>query len=787
MRPLGKKLLRNLWEMKGQALAISLVIISGVATYVMSVSTMDSLKATQARFYADYNFADAFCQLKRAPKSVASRLSEIPGIDRVETRVLAEVKLTLPGFADPVTGRIVSLPEYGQPRLNKLFMRKGRLPMPYSDKEVVLGEAFANAHHIDPGGTLTAVINGRQRKLRVVGIAISPEYIYQLKPGSVFPDFERYAVMWMSEKPLATAYGMDGAFNDVAVSFADGADPGYVLAGMDNVLTPYGGLIAYGRKDQVSHKYLSEEFRQLGRMSKVFPAIFLGVAAFLLNIVVSRLVHTQREQIAVLKAFGYPNLAIAIHYAMLVLLIVAGGTLMGVAAGAWLGDGLSHMYMKFYRFPFIDYHLRPMLALNAFLISAAAGLIGTAFAVMRAGSLPPAVAMRPEPPALYRRSLVERIGIGRMLSQPARMIIRNISRRPLKAGLTVIGISLACAILVSAMFFGDAVNYVVHYQFGLAERDDVAVSFTDPTSEKAVYSLHGLPGVWRVEPYRTVPVRLVHEDRSYRTAIQGLENGGDLYRLLDSHKHQVALPASGVVLTDYLAGILGVGPGDMLEVEVLEGERPLRRLRVAGLVSEFIGVSAYMERGALNRMMHEGPAITGAYMSVDAAHEREVFSRLHDMPRVAGTTVRRLAIESFYKTMSEQVLIFTSITTLLAMTIAFGVVYNSARIALSERERELGSLRVLGFTRGEASYILLGELALLTALSIPVGFVLGRVLGGIIMSGLESDIFRMPVVVEPRTYAFAASVVLASAALSAFIIKLKVDRLDLVAVLKTKE
>jgi len=787
MKPLGRKLIRNLWEMKGQALAICMVIVSGVATYVMSVSTMDSLKATQARFYADYDFADAFCQLKRAPRSVSSKLAAIPGVERIETRVAAEVKLTLPGFGDPVTGRIVSLPEYGQPRLNKLFMRQGRLPLPFSDKEVVMGEAFAQAHAIEPGYTLSAVINGRQKRLRVVGIAISPEYIYQLKPGSIFPDFKHYAVMWMSEKPLATAYGMDGAFNDVAVSFAGGADPDSVLDGMDRALAPYGGLIAYGRKDQVSHKYLSEEFRQLARMAEVFPTIFLGVAAFLLNIVVGRLVHTQREQIAVLKAFGYPNGTIAVHYAGLVLAIVAAGTLMGVAAGAWLGDGLSHMYMKFYRFPFIDYHLRPTLAINALLISAAAGLAGTAFAVMRAAKLPPAVAMRPEPPALYRRSLVERVGLGRMLSQPARMILRNISRRPVKSGLTVIGIALACAILVSAMFFGDAVNYVVYYQFGLAERDDLAVSFTDPTSERAAYSLHGLPGVGVVEPYRAVPARLVFGNRSYRTSIQGIENGGDLYRLLDTKKRQVTLPSSGVVLTDYLAGILGVRPGDTLDVEVLEGERPLRRLKVAGLVSEFIGVSAYMERGALNRLMREGPAITGAYMSVDAASERDVYARLHDMPRVAGTTVRRLAIESFYKTMSEQVLIFTSITTLLAMTIAFGVVYNSARIALSERERELGSLRVLGFTRGEASYILLGELALLTVMSIPVGFALGRVLGGIIMSGLESDIFRMPVVVEPRTYAFAASVVLASAVLSAFIIKLKVDRLDLVAVLKTKE
>jgi putative ABC transport system permease protein len=787
LKPLDKKLLRNLWEMKAQALAIAIVIVSGVATFILSISTMESLQRTQARFYADYRFADVFSSLKRAPDSLAARIADIPGVGRVETRVVAEVKLDIPNYDDPVTGRLVSIPDTRQPKLNQLYITEGRSIEPGRDNEVLLGEAFADAHGIRPGYRFGAVINGKLKQLRVVGVALSPEYIYQLKPGSIFPDFEHYAVMWMGRLPLGTAYDMDGAFNDVALSVNHSANEQDVINRLDELLKPYGGTGAYGREDQVSHRYLSEEFKQLGNMATVFPVIFLGVAAFLLNIVVTRLIDTQREQIAVLKAFGYSNVDIGIHYALLVLAITIIGVIGGIVVGAWLGRGMSNIYMEYYRFPFMDYRLRGITALEGALISMAAAMSGTLFAVKRAASLPPAVAMRPAPPAVYRESLIERAGLGRFLSPPTRIIARNIERKPLKSLLTVIGISFACAVLVAGLFFGDAVDYIVAVQFGLAQRDDLTVSFVEPTSANALYSLQGLQGVERAEPFRSVPARLRFGHKSYRTSIQGIQNGGDLYRLLDTRFQRVELPPRGVVLTNHLAEILGVSPGDSLTVEVLEGERPVRQVPVAGLVNEFIGVSAYMDISALNRLMREGDAVTGAYLATDSKYDQKIYRELHEMPRVAGTTVRKLAIDSFYETMSRQILIFTSIMTVLAMSIAFGVVYNSARISLSERSRDLGSLRVLGFTRGEVSYILLGELAVLTLAAIPLGFLVGRGIATYMTAGLQSDIFRLPVIVDTRTYAFAAAVVLFAAVCSGIIVKLRLDRINLVEILKTKE
>jgi putative ABC transport system permease protein len=787
MRALRHKLLRDLWGMRGQALAIALVMASGVATYIMSSSTLDSLRLTRATFYRDYRFADVFASLKRAPESLASRISAIPGVERVETRVVADVRLEIEGFTDPVTGKLVSVPEGRQPPMNRLYLRKGRLVEPGREDEVVLNEAFAEAHGLNPGDSIRAVINGKRKKLSVVGVALSPEFIYQLSPGAVFPDFKRYGIMWMGRKPLASAYDMEGAFNDVVLALSAGARPDDVIDRLDSLLDRYGGLGAYGRQYQTSHRYLSEEFRQLGQMAAIFPAIFLGVAAFLLNIVVSRLISTQREQIAVLKAFGYSNRTVGLHYASMILAVAAAGMAGGIAAGIWLGKGLSGLYMVYYRFPYLKYELRVPVAVTACLISAAAALAGTAFAVRRAALANPAQAMRPEPPARYRESLVERAGLRGLLSEPGRMIARHLERSPVKTLLSIVGISLACAIMMVGSLFRDAVNFMADVHFDLIQREDLTVTFVEPASRKALHELQSLRGVELAEPFRSVPARLRFEHRTYRTSLQGFEEGGTLHRLLDRSLSPFEPPARGILLTDHLGKLLGISPGQYLTVEVLEGSRPVREVPVAGFVKEYVGVSGYMRLGQLNRLMREGDEISGAYLATDSRYQPEIYARLQEMPRVAGTVVRESAIENFYETMNRQVLIFAFFNTLLAATIAFGVVYNSARIALSERGRELASLRVLGFTRGEISYILLGELGLLTLVAIPLGFVIGRWLCVLMISRMQTDLFRVPLVLEPRTYAFAAAVVLVSAAVSALIVRSALDRLDLVAVLKTKE
>ncbi len=787
MRAINHKLQRELWQMRGQAMAIALVIASGIATYVMSLSTLDSLLLTRDTYYRDYRFAEAFASLKRAPDSLAARIRAIPGVARVETRVVASASLDVPGFADPVSALLISVPDFGEPLLNRLYLRQGRFVHPERDDEALVHEAFAQAHGFKSGDTLSAVINGRRKRLRLVGIALSPEYVYQLAPGSIVPDFKRFGVLWMARTPLASAYDMESAFNNVTLTLAPRTALEDVLDRLDDLLDRYGGQGAYGRKDQLSHHFLAEELRQLETLATVFPVIFFGVAAFLLNVVVTRLIGQQREEIAALKAFGYSNLDVGLHYVKLVVAVVLIGILIGLAAGVWLGRGLSGVYTEFYRFPFLHYELRPVVVAAATLISVGVAVLGTLRSVRAAARLPPAQAMRPEPPGAYREALIERLGLKRLLSQPTRMIGRHIERSPVKTLLSIVGIAFACGIMMTGRFPRDSFDYMIDVQFRLSQREDLGVAFLEPTSRRALYSLASLPGVSYGEAYRAVPVRLKFEQRSYRTSIQGVEPGAHLQRLLDVDLEPIELPPEGVVLTDHLGKILGVRPGDWLTVEVLEGSRPVRRLPVVGLAKQYIGVFAYMQRAALNRLMREGNAVSGANLTVDPRHQSEVYARLKEIPRIATTTIRKQSVTSFQEIQAETVLFFTFVATLLGATIAFGVVYNTARVALAERSRELASLRVLGFTRWEISYILLGELGFITLVAIPLGFLAGYLLCAYLASQMQTELYRVPLVLSPSTYAFAAAVVLGSACVSAFAVRRRLDHLDLVAVLKTKE
>ncbi|WP_024302503.1 ABC transporter permease [Pseudogulbenkiania sp. MAI-1] len=789
MRALDRKLFRDFWHMRGQVVAIVAVIMGGVATLVMSLSTYDSLALTRDLFYRDYRFAEVFVNLKRAPGPVAERLRDIPGVDRLETRVVAGVKLEVRGFSDPITGLLLSVPDSGEPRLNGLHLKRGRMVEPFSADEVVLSDTFADAHRLEPGDKLAAIINGNRKALSVVGVAVSPEYVYQIAPGAMFPDFKRYGVVWMGRHALAAAYDMEGAFNNVSVTLARGAHVQDVIDRLDAILGVYGGRGAYARKDQFSNRFLSEELKQLRTTATIFPAIFLGVAAFLLNVVLSRLIALQREEIAILKAFGYEHGAIGWHYVKFVALVVVLGVAAGTALGAWFGKGLSDVYMETtFRFPYLDYQLSPGTVLIALAVSALAAVSGTLFSVFRAVRLAPAEGMRPETPAVYRVTILERIGLQRWLAMPSRMILRNIERRPIKSLFTVLGIACACGLMMVGNYQKGAIDFMVDIQFRQAAREDLAITFIEPTSGKALHELAALPGVSYVEGFRDVAAILRFRNYRYRSAIYGIQPAGQLHRALDRQLAPIQVPAGGVVLTDHLANnILHVKPGDMLTIETLEGKRQVFQVPVLGITRQFLGVSAYMQQESLNALLREGNVLSGAYLEIEPGAEQDVYARLQGRPRVLGMVANAAAIRSFYATIGEFVLFYNMVATLLAGAIGFGVVYNSARIALSERGRDLASLRVLGFTHGEIAYILLGEFTVLTLAAIPVGMLVGVGLVAILVQAFKNDLYRLPLVLAPANYALGAAVAIASALISGLLIWRKLGRLDLVAVLKTRE
>jgi putative ABC transport system permease protein len=784
---LNRKLLRDLAAMKGQSFAIAMVVAAGVSMYVMYLSNFASLQGTRAAYYRQQRFADVFASMKRAPQRVAAEIAGLPDVSAIETRVVAQVTLDLEQLEEPASGRLISIPADRRPRVNDLFLRRGRWIEPGRRDEVLASEGFASAHALNPGDHVPAVINGRLRRLTIVGIALSPEYIYSIRPGELVPDDKRFGIFWMDRQALGAAFDMEGGFNDVVITLAPGARPDDTIARLDRILEPYGGLGAIPRALQLSHWTVENELAQLQSFGFMLPLVFLLVAAFILNVALTRALAQQRPQIAALKALGYGNLAIGWHYMKWGLVIGVLGVAIGIGAGAWLGHMIISLYNQFFRFPELRFSVPMTVVLGATLLTLGAAAAGAFSAVRRAVRVPPAEAMRPEAPARYRRSVLETRWVAARLGAAGRMVLRNVTRHPLRAAASIAGIGFAVAILMVGFVFADAMDRLIETQFWIAERQDVAVTFVEPRADAARLALARLPGVIAVEPQRSLAVRVRSSHRERYVSLTGVLPTPRFKRIVDRDGRVMAMPASGLVMSKMLADVLGVTPGDRVTLDVLEGIRPTRDMTVAGFVDDTMGLAIYANLDVVHRLMREGEVASGALLLIDPASEDAVARALKRLPAVAGAGFKRAVLNSFRDTMAANMNLSIAINLIFAGVIAFGVVYNAARVSLSERSRELASLRVLGFTRAEISSILLGELALLTLAALPVGAALGYGLSSLIVGSIQSEVYRFPLFVSRQAVAWSFLGIMVAAALSALLVRRRLDTLDLVAVLKVRE
>jgi putative ABC transport system permease protein len=652
---------------------------------------------------------------------------------------------------------------------------------------VLVGEAFAEANHLQPGDRLALLLNGKRQEMRIAGIVLSPEFIFESRPGAALPDNRTYGTFWMPYKELASAFDLDGAFNYLALTLAPGASERPVLAAVDRLLAPYGGRGAFGRADHPSHIRVSDEIRVLQMLSIGFPVVFLGVAAFMTNAVLSRLLALQREQIAILKAFGFSNRQIVVHYLEFAFVMVALGTALGTLGGIFLGHRLVLMYHRFFRFPELAFRLDHTALPLALVVSAAAAVAGVFGAVRRAAKLPPAEAMRPEPPANYRPALVERTGIAHLLSHTFRIAVRNLERKPVQAVFTIAGLALATGILIVPNCFRDGVSEVLDFQWDIVQRQDLSLGLVEPGSEKIWHLFAQLPGVLTVEPVRQAYVRIGYGNQRRQLAIQGLPANGLHNRVLDASSRQIALPRDGLVISSKLAEVLGAKIGDELAVEELEGKRTVRTVPLVGLAEDFAGVAAYMNRRALNRLLEEGDVITGASLTIDDLHRREFLRALKDIPRVGWIAIKESLRENFRQTTAASIGLIQIIYLVFATVVAFGVVYNNARISLAERARELATLRVIGFSRREVGGVLVTELVILALLAVPLGLWLGTGFASVIIREVNTETVRLPLVLTASNYAFAVLVVTVASVLSALVVLRKLHHLDLVGALKAPE
>jgi putative ABC transport system permease protein len=786
MRALDRKLFRDIARMRAQVAAIAVVVASGVALFVATMTAYRALQLSEDAFYRDQRFAHVWSSAARVPNAVARELAAIPDVTAIDARLVVRAILDVPGLVEPASALLIAIPPTEGHAVNDVYVRRGRHVERGRPGEVLVSEAFAEKNRLGPGDGFHAVVAGHRVALRVVGVALSPEYVMPLEPGALVSDEERFAILWMERSQLEALLDLRDTFNSVAFLLAPAADERAVITSVDRILEPYGGRGAHGRASQASHVMLEEHVLQLRSLALLVPTIFLLVAAFLVSVVMSRLIATQREQIGMLKAFGYSNARVALHYLELTVIVVILGVIAGVPVGAWLGELIAEFYARFFRFPFLIYTLEPSIVALGVALATVAALAGALGTLRRVAAMQPIVAMTPEIPR-FRDTLLDRLGITSLLSPVTRMIVRNLVKRPLRSGLASIGMALAIAVVVLGSSSADAIDQMKDVQFQAAQREDMSITFAEPRALGTLHDLRALPGVVRAEPYRIVPARILANAGRADITLFGLPDDGVLRRPVDNAFRPAPRLGNGIILTAWTARTLGLAPGDVVSIEIRERERWIVTTRIDALVDEPLGEAAYMEIRALGRLLREPETYNGANLAIDPERAHELYARIKQTPLVIAIGLRRGALAN-YDAMGRGAIDFIRvIEVLFSVVIAFGIVYNTARIALAERGRELATLRVLGFTRREASGILLGEIAILAAPAIPLGFLFGYGLTGVVAVSLTGSRMHIPVLVATSTYAFAVVVFLAAALVSALVVRRRIDRLDLVEVLKARE
>jgi len=754
MRVLSRKAIRNLISLRAQTGATGILVMFGVASLVSTWSAYETLKSARDRYYQSHHLGDVFSEYKSVPSSLARKIRAIPGVDRASFRTSVQGLIRM---GDPAIARFISVPSGHDPEVNRLHLREGRMPLYRSEIEVALHEGFARAYSLHPGDTLSVQIEGSQVRVRIAGIAISPEFVYALGPGIPLSDDRHFAVVWMPDAHLNRLARMTEAFNSLAVTLRDPSQVDAVKAQMDWITRDYGVRAAYGRDRLVSARLVDQEIAQQKASAIITPLVFLGITAFLIHVIFGRLLHLQRPEIATLKALGYSDSSITGHYLGMVALMIYVGAIPGIGMGMFFGGMMARSYARFFRFPVFGFELDVRSVAVGVLIAILSGFLGALLSLQEIARLRPSQAMRAPVPKPMKRIFLR--GQGHVLSMRSRMVLRNLFSRPLRLFLTVLGISTASSVIILALSWGDITDFMILTQFQKIQHEDLDVTFRNTVASGALQELRNLRGVFEAEGVRRIPVRFRIAGFSKEAVLSAWPDTLRLRKIVAPDLKEVELPPHGVLLSDAFRRRGGIRIGQ--EVFMDRVDPPFQRLgfRVAGFSGDVIGIGAHLRIPELESRLDEARGINGVLLRIDPHEKEALYSRLKDSPMVASITRKDSLYYGFRHTLAAMIRTGTRLITFFGLGIAFGVVYNTIRVSFSERVREIASLRVLGLEEHEAFRILVSEVGLQLLLALPLGCVLGNGLVHWMMTSVNTEDFTFPVVVGASSYLYSMALV----------------------------
>lgn len=789
---LFNKLLRTIWNTRGQFLSLTIVVSLGIMTYICMSNTYYNLQNNMAKFYLECDFADYYFQVASVPQQVVDQIKAIPGVSEAAGRVIKDIP-AIKQDRERATVRVVGYPLPLNKTINRLHMYSGRVfsEQPLNGSmEAVTDAQFAAANKLSPGSTLIVVANGREVPLTVIGTGTTPEFSYPVKDiTTMLNDPSRFGVIMLSQNQAQKLLNSVGQVNSIVIKLAPGSNVYRVKEEVKSILKPYGYQGDYAKKDQSSNAFLRDQLRQLRAETRVIPTIFLIVAVAIQFVMLGRMIKTHRLQIGIMKALGYSDGQIIWHYTSYALLIGLTGTAVGILAGLGLSRYLTNVYLSFYNLPHYANKAYSGAILVAILLGVGVGLVSGWLASRRIVSINPSESMRPEPPTKGRKVVFEQWRwFWNRISSSWKMALRGIGRHPTRFWVTVMGVAFATGLLVVSMFFHDSIGSIEQRAYYTEQNFDLMAKFSSPLDEKTTGLIAKINGVTWAEPIIEIPVRITSNQKSSDIILQGLPSDCRMKVVEGKNGQQLYVPPLGMVVGLKTAEKLNLKVGDLIQVETKLGigSNQVSTVRVAGISRQAAGKNAFASMKTASELLRENHLVSGVMMTVDPGRYQAVEAALSEMPGVADIVSRDKEVKNFNRNM-DSLQVTMKILTLFAVLLGCAISYNSSVISFNERCRELATLRVIGMKSSEIASILGNETILQCFLGLCLGLPLGRLLAEGVARMVSSEVYEFQAMVFTKTYTTSVALTIAFV-LAGFLVAVRgVKQLNLLEILKNRD
>jgi len=798
---------RELKENKGAYFACVVIITIGLMFFTAFSIVVENLYTAQENFYQKQNFAEGFAEIKAMPLAEISKLQRIEGIRDIQGRLSKEVQVLninskkpynnikgalhkTPNNEENVYLRLYSVDTKKAKPINGVFLEKGSA-LDNNILNVWIDSKFFVANNLELNDTLEIIAQGKKRTLRIVGTGSNPEFIYALRNASdLFPSPETFGIAYLPHDMMKILFEEGSSVNNLVYTLEPGADYQEVEDRLKAKLKPYGLISIYPREDQVSHMLLSQELTSLEGMAQSMPVIFLAVACMILYIMLKRTIENQRGQIGILKAFGYTQKEILCHYLSFALTIGLGGGILGGISGSLLAAPLTTLYETFFTIPGLKSEFSYSYLLMSILLTLAFTLFAGYQGCKGILRLEPAEAMHPPAPPTGKNILLEKIPIfWSTLTVQGKMSLRSMIRHPGRTIFMFLGIMFTFALISSPWILWDITEKMMFDQYEKIETYDAKINLTVPLNQQQLeQELSRLPGVKKAESRAEIPVTLKNNWYKKDLVLMGVPLNSALYNIRNSQGLKIEPSEKGILLSERLATLLNAHIGTQLKLESALAKDPTKAktIVVKGIIPQYIGLNAYMELNSLQALLEQGDISTTIMLRLDEQGLSALKEKYRNSTLIAGIEDKKALLRQSKELMgsfSGSIYIFL----ILGVIIGFAIIYNISLTTVSERNRELASMMVLGMTPQEVLSVITFEQWFTSIFAMLAGIPLTKLFLVSMDQLINSDLYSMPTNVNSTGILAGFLVTIACIRIAQLAAARRIKHLSLVGALKASE